>query len=382
MKTSTFLRGLAATTLLANALLANAATDAKADAASAAAARPFSWLADANLPAARGGSSAGAPVTLAREPSPQWLALQDAGLGAQERDRRAILAMAGEFRVTFDFLEIATFTGTGKPAAPYRTWGTEKVYVDADTPGFVSLGHILEMHVLDEDGKPEEPVIVKHWRQDWRYEPATVVEYAGAEQWQRRAVPEAERRGAWSQTVTQVDESPRYASVGHWEHNAQFSTWISGDTWRPLPRREWTVRNDYQVLLGTNRHTVSATGWLQEENNLKTVIAGAGRIDTGHPYLAREYGVARYERVQGADFAQADAYHERTRAFWERVRQDWQDAFAAHATVTLRGQSDRKGYYKPLFERADEIAEKPATYDAAADAKLIDAALAETGLQR
>lgn len=102
----------------------------------------------------------------------------------------------------------------------------------------------------------------------------------------------------------------------------------------------------------------------------------------GHSYLAREYGVARYERVRGADFAQADAYHERTRAFRDRVRQDWQDAFAAHAAVTLKGQSDRKGSYKPLFERADESADKPATYDAAADARLIDAALAETGLTR
>ena len=367
--------------LLATTVHAQAAPPASAP-ASAPAARGFSWPADAGVPAPRGGSSVGAPVVLDREPSPQWQALQAAGLSPQERDRRAILAMAGTYRITFDFQEVATFAPAARPAAPYQTWGTEKVYVDADAPDFVSLQHILEMHVLDEDGRPEEPIVVKHWRQDWSYEPASVVEYAGAERWQRRAVPAADRRGAWSQTVTQVDDSPRYASVGRWVHTPAFSTWISGETWRPLPRREWTARNDYQVLLGTNRHTITATGWIQEENNLKTVLAGAGQIDAARPYLAREYGVARYERLRDADFAAADAYHDRTRAFWSRVRADWAAAFAAHDAITLRGQSDRKGFYKPLFERADEIAGQPASADDQADAALVAATLADMGVPR
>ena len=89
------------------------------------------------------------------------------------------------------------------------------------------------------------------------------------DRWTRRPVDSAERRGACKQTVFQVDASPRYAGLGRWQHNAAFSSWISGDTWRPLPHREWTVRRDYQVLTGTDRHTVEPTGWLQEENNLE-----------------------------------------------------------------------------------------------------------------
>ena len=57
----------------------------------------------------RGGTTRGAPVTLDREPSAGWRALQERGLSARERDRRAILAMAGTYRVTFDFLEIAAY---------------------------------------------------------------------------------------------------------------------------------------------------------------------------------------------------------------------------------------------------------------------------------
>lgn len=381
MRTLQALARAAAGALVVAVLQVQAASSAAAP-ASAPSTRAFSWPVDAGVPAPRGGSSVGAPVVLDREPSPQWQALQAPNLSPQERDRRAILAMAGAYRITFDFQEVTTFAPAARPAAPYQTWGTEKVYVDVDTPGFVSLQHILEMHVLDEDGKPEEPVVVKHWRQDWAYEPASVVEYAGAERWQRRALAAADRRGAWSQTVTQVDDSPRYASLGRWVHTPAFSTWISGETWRPLPRREWTVRSDYQVLLGTNRHTVIATGWIQEENNLKTVIAGAGQVDAAHPYVAREYGVARYERLRDADFAAADAYRDRTRAFWTRVRTDWAAAFAAHDAITLRGQSDRKGFYKPLFERADEIAGKPASVDDKADAALVAATLADMGVPR
>jgi len=266
----------------------------------------FSWPIDGQQLKPRGGTTRGAPVTLDREPSAAWRALQEPGLAAAERDRRAILAMAGTYRVTFDFLEIAGFVPADKVIAPYQSWATEKVYVDQDRPGFVSLVHILEMRMLDKDGAVGEPMVTKHWRQDWAYEPAEIVVYKGRDRWQRRALSEAERRGVWMQSVYQVDESPRYASVGRWQHTATFSSWISGDTWRPLPRREWSVRDDYHVLVGTNRHTVAPTGWLQEENNLKAVLDGQRAIDAAKPYVGREYGVARYERIRDGDFAAAD----------------------------------------------------------------------------
>jgi hypothetical protein len=116
-------------------------------------------------------------------------------------------------------------------------------------------------------------------------------------------VTSSERKGRWAQTVYQVDESPRYGGLGVWQHEPLSSTWISADTWRPLPRREWSVRKDYNVLLGSNRHTITATGWVQEENNLKMVLAHGQK-----QAIAREYGVARYERIKDFDFTQADDY--------------------------------------------------------------------------
>lgn len=321
----------------------------------------FSWPLDAGAPAPRGGTTKGAPITLDLEPSKAWKDLRADGLSAQERDRRAILAMAGTYRVTFDFLEVVPFIKQDKPNAPYQSWGTEKIYVDSDDGKNISLVHILEMRIVQKDGAISEPMVTKHWRQDWQYQPAHVVEYRGRDHWDRRKLSAAESKGVWLQAVYQVDESPRYASVGRWEHSASFSTWLSGETWRPLPRREWSVRDDYQVLVGTNRHTISPTGWIQEENNLKTVLDAGRAIDS---YAAREYGVARYERIRDADFAQADVYFERTKQFWDQVRDEWSGIFVRQGEVTLKGPVDKLGLFHPLFAHADALVEEGAAANA------------------
>jgi hypothetical protein len=339
----------------------------------------FSWPLDGATLKPRGGTTKGVPVTLDTAESAEWRALQAADLTTRERDRRAILAMSGTYRVTFDFLEVSPFAPGAKPVAPYQSWGTEKVYVDRNDPGFVSLVHILEMRVVQADGKVSEPMVTKHWRQDWTYEPAEIVEYRGIDRWQRRKVPAAEATGAWSQVVYQVDESPRYASIGRWQHTPAFSTWLSADTWRPLPRREWSVRSDYQVLIGTNRHTVIPTGWFQEENNLKGVLTAQRALSATQPYLAREYGFARYERIRDADFAAADRYYERTKDFWGRVRARWAGAFAKHGVVTLQGPVDKLGLFHPLFERADQI-DQEARELAGDDERVIREALEKMGV--
>lgn len=320
----------------------------------------FSWPLDGSGLMPRGGTTKGPAVTLDQGESPAWQRLQEKGLSDLERDRRAILAMAGTYRVTFDFLEVTPFGAQGEPKAPYQSWGTEKVYVDSDTGRFISLVHILEMRIVQDDGKVSEPMVTKHWRQDWTYEPTQIVEYKGNDRWERRPLVSAHASQRWVQTVYQVDESPRYASLGAWQHTGSFSTWLSAETWRPLPRREWSVRQDYQLLAGTNRHTILARGWVQEENNLKAVLMQSRELDSSQPYVGREYGVARYERIRDADFAAADSYYERTKEFWDQVRDRWSKVFAERGSVTLLGPVDKLGLFQPLFAHAEEIAEQGA----------------------
>lgn len=313
----------------------------------------FAWpFAEGDELAPRGGITRGAPITLHTEPGEAWRRLQEPGLTAFERDRRAILAMAGEYRASFDFLEVAGFTAGHRPTAPYQSWATEKVYVLADEGRFISLQHVLVMRMADENGKAGEPFVTKHWRQDWQYEPATRFDYRGSNTWARVDVPEGERAGRWRQSVYQVDDSPRYAGIGRWQHFGNYSTWVSGETWRPLPRREFSVRDDYQVLLGTNRHTITPTGWIHEEMNNKVRLDGEGRPSADAPVVAREFGFNRYERISGYDFAPGDRYVESTDALWKIVREEWNAMLYGGQPVRLRGAPDRDQMFGPLFEMA------------------------------
>jgi hypothetical protein len=316
----------------------------------------FAWpFSDQDAMRPRGGTSTGAPVTLDPEPSSAWLALQEGGLPDFERDRRAILAMAGPYRTSFDFIETIGFTTPYTPPRPYQSWGTEYVYVAADEGRFISLQHILVMFFEEADGTISGPMVVKHWRQDWRYEDRDMHVYLGDNTWQHRRLTRREASGAWTQAVYQVDDSPRYESSGRWRHEGSYSSWQSGDTWRPLPRREFSVRDDYQVLDGTNRHTITPTGWVQEEDNLKLVLTGPGQPRAEMPVLAREVGLNRYEHITGHDFSAGDAYWQRTRAFWTDVRLAWERVYATHETFTLRTEVGGRKLFEVMFEYADGI---------------------------
>lgn len=317
----------------------------------------FSWPVGPGAPAPRGGTTTGPKLEIDRTPSPQWQRLREAGLSDFERDRRAILAMAGSYRVAFDFLEVANFADGGDRPRPYQSWGTEKVFVDEDAGRTIRLVHILEMRIVGKDGKLSEPMVTKHWRQDWRFEPTFIVESEGRESWRRRDLDATTTRGAWSQTVYQVDESPRYASTGRWQHNAAFSSWISGDTARPLPRREWSVRKDYDYLWGTNRHTITPVGWLQEENNLKARGTPGSAPPDGLPFQGREYGVARYERIADSEFSASDTYYSATRVFWNTVVATWERAWQTSPRITLKAPVDQSGEFAQLFDLADRFAE-------------------------
>ncbi len=318
----------------------------------------FAWqFVEGGELAPRGGTTRGTPITLDTEASEGWRSLQEPGIDAFERDRRAILAMTGGYRASFDFIEVAGFTPGFKPSRPYQSWGTEKVVVLEDRGTFISLQHMLVMSIIGKDGKMMGPFVTKHWRQDWQYEPTHVFRYRGAQTWEREAVDPAAAKGAWSQSVYQVDDSPRYADVARWQHAKGYSAWESPEGWRPLPRREYSVRSDYQVLAGTNRHVIVPTGWVHEQFNHKVALASAGTPRTEEPILAREYGFNRYERIRDYDFAPADAYLKATDPMWKLVRAEWAALLGADKPVVLRAAPDQGQLFMPLFKLASEIEE-------------------------
>lgn len=316
----------------------------------------FAWqfVEDGKM-APRGGTTRGAEVELVKGPTKEWKALREDNISLFERDRRAILAMAGEYRASFDFIEVAGFTENYRQTQPYQSWGTEKIYVLEDKGDFISLQHILQMEFVDDEGNVKGPYVTKHWRQDWRFEPQDILIFQGLNQWSLHEVPPDDRRGAWSQTVYHVDDSPRYAAVAEWEHTRNYSAWKSPETWRPLPRREFSVRDDYDVLIGTNIHTITPNGWIHEQHNNKAVLNRDANLRAKRAILSREYGLNRYERIQNTDFSAADAYLERTEIFWKYVRQEWDRAAVLFSPLMLKAAPDQGGLFKHVFELAEAI---------------------------
>jgi hypothetical protein len=326
----------------------------------------FSWMfADSDSMKPRGGTTSGPKVQLDSRTSAAFAGLQVPDLDARERDRRAILAMAGDYRTSFDFIETVGFTEGYQPKAPYQSWGTERVYVVANEPEFVSLQHILVMHFVDSDGFESDAMVVKHWRQDWRYEDEAMHTFQGRGAFAREALSQASRKGAWTQTVYQVDDSPRYEAAGRWVHAPRVSYWQSDDRRRPLPRREFSVRDDYHALYGSHRITITPAGWTQEEDALKLVLDENNRPSSSQPYLAREAGLSRYDRVLDYDFSAGDEYWQDTGAFWSRVRHYWDALYEAESKFSLAKSVKGVPMFMALFDMAGEEFESTEDMDRA-----------------
>ncbi|MBX3477692.1 MAG: hypothetical protein KF910_08795 [Brevundimonas sp.] len=285
---------------------------------------------------------------------------QDAAAADQarfERDRQAILAQAGQYRVRFAMHERVSFLDGYTPLEEDLSGGNEIVRVVYDDGDRISLQHILVMTHND------QTMVIKHWRQDWVYQPQTVLTYAGPNHWTLTAVPEDQRRGAWSQTVWQTDDSPRYGGVGRWTYDHGLTEWTSGPTWRPLARRDAVRHPIYDRYLGVNRHALTPAGWVHIQDNMKMGPAAAGEEPTA---IVQEDVVNTYSRWDGYDAAPGDDYWAKTGDYWAAVRQAWDQAIARSNGVYLQEAANQGAVTGgPLMDWAEQIVEGEITTEAA-----------------
>jgi hypothetical protein len=277
-----------------------------------------------------------------------------------EQDRQAILAMAGNYQVTFDFREITPIAAGYQLKKPKATGGDEIIRLVEDRGTFISLQHLLVV------GEGDDKAVVKHWRQDWTYEPASVLVFIGGNAWERRAVSAKDRAGKWSQVVYQVEDSPRYGAVGAWSHANGVSQWTPPAEMKPLPRRDMTTRDDYDAILAVNRHVITPFGWVQEEDNSKLSLTGKPQV------LVREIGVNTYRRSDKFDVKFGDDYWNATKDFWALVRADWSELEKKDPKFGLTMQGEPAALYNPMLELADDVqAGKKTAAAAAAEAKQV-----------
>lgn len=277
-----------------------------------------------------------------------------------ERDRADILAMAGNFRVRFDMQESTRWDPDYTPLEAKTSGGHEVVRVIEDTGRKIVLQHML---VAEHDG---QTFVIKHWRQDWEYEPAKVLVYSDRNIWEFEDVPERMRTGRWSQTVWQVDDSPRYGGWGQFETQGGIRRWRSNWTWRPLARRDAVRSPVYDRYYAINRHQNGPEGWIHWQDNTKMASKGDELVP-----IVQEYVLNTYTRFDDYDVKAADDYWAATSEYWAAVRSEWDQVAQAKGGIRITEEAQTGTVISArLLGMADEVQDgAKSAADAIADAR-------------
>jgi len=261
----------------------------------------------------------------------------------KDLDRAAILKMEGCYKVTFSFAE------TFSPNPDYRydndrkyESATELVKVIENTPDRISLQHLLVVN---------DTMIIKHWRQDWGYENTEFLLYDRKEDkkeiWNNVSVAADKVKGTWTQKVFQVDDSPRYQGYGTWVHVDGRSFWeAKADA--PLPRREHTKRNDYNVTGRFSHIEVLEDGWVLEQDNDK-ILREKNKPDV---LIAQEKGIERFWKGE-YNCRAAEDYWAKSQGFWKIAREVWAEKLAK-GVVSIEVSKNGKIIYMRLFKLCEE----------------------------
>jgi hypothetical protein len=195
-----------------------------------------------------------------------------------------------------------------------------------------------------------DSMIIKHWREDWTYENTEMWKYKGDKLWVKEQLKPEEVKGKWTQSVWEVSDAPRYQGASDWISTDNKTFW-QNTTDAPLPRREYSVRDDYNVLRRTNRLTILDSGWVHEQDNQKII-----RTAAGDKLLVEEKGINSYKRLADKQCEAAKAYWDKHREYWTKVRKTWEAYIAKHDSIQLKTMVNGKPLHDYLFLLAKEYA--------------------------
>lgn len=250
-------------------------------------------------------------------------------------DKQAIKSMVGCYDVSFKYTETFAPEVDYEQAYDYTSAAFEWAELVEETDDKIVIQHLLIIN---------DSTIIKHWRQDWVYESPGQYRYHMDNQWVYEPLPEDKIQGKWTQSVYQVDDSPRYSGTATWTHVDGVSAWYhKADS--PLPRREYTKRKDYNVMKRGNRVQVIDGGWLHEQDNDK-IIREADKADV---LLVQEKGYNDYVRRPDSDCVAAQKWWDENKQMWVGVRNKWDEVYDRKEDLKLELKVDDKKLYEHLF---------------------------------
>ena len=265
----------------------------------------------------------------------------------KKKDIEAIKEMCGCFEIDFNFAETFQYSNDSnyKKSNNYNSKALEYAKLIKDEKGHISIQHLLVMGSY----------VIKHWRQDWIYENEDLLKYDADNTWKKISKPKKEVKGQWTQKVFQVDDSPRYEGTSSWVHVDGKSYW-ENTSYAPLPRREYTKRNDYNIMIRGNRHEIVNYGWIHDQDNKKVIRDNKQNTEYE---IASEKGFNKYVKVDDSKCKEAADWWNENSKKWAFVREKWNSIYSKNKTLSLKKSIDKKPLYSYLFDenvtKKDEI---------------------------
>ena len=269
-------------------------------------------------------------------------------LNAQKKqDIEAIKEMCGCFEIDFKFSETFQYSNDSNysKSKNYNAKALEYAKLIKDEKGHISIQHLLVMG----------DYVIKHWRQDWIYQNKDLLKYDGNNNWKYISKNKKDVKGQWTQKVFQVDDSPRYEGSATWVHTDGKSYW-ENSSYAPLPRREYTKRDDYNVMIRGNRHEITKYGWVHDQDNFKVVKDSESNSEV---IIASEKGLNTYTRVDESKCKEAINWWDENNEKWSLVLEKWNSIYSKKDDISLRRSVENKPLFSFLFDenvvKRDEI---------------------------
>ena len=257
----------------------------------------------------------------------------------KKKDIDAIKSMCGCFEIEFNFAETFVLSNNEdyQKSKIYKAKALEWGQLVEDSKDKISIQHLLIV------GSKQFPTVIKHWRQDWIYQNVDLYRFFKENTWNYVELDKSAAKKAWTQKVYQVDDSPRYEGSARWVHNNDKSYW-ENFTYAPLPRREYTKRSDYNVMLRGNRHEIISGGWIHDQDNKKII-----RSNSEDEPIAYEKGFSTYTKVDDERCIAAVKWWDKNKLKWKSIRSHWDEIYALKSTLELNETVDGKRLYTLLF---------------------------------
>ena len=265
----------------------------------------------------------------------------------KKQDIEAIKEMCGCFEIDFKFSETFQYSNDSNysKSKNYNAKALEYAKLIKDEKGHISIQHLLVMG----------DYIIKHWRQDWVFQNKDLLKYDGNNNWKYISKTKQDVKGQWTQKVFQVDDSPRYEGSATWVHADGKSYW-ENSSYAPLPRREYTKRNDYNIMIRGNRHEITKDGWVHDQDNFKVVKDSESDSEV---IIASEKGINTYTRVDELNCKEAIKWWDENNEKWLLVLEKWNSIYSKKDDISLRQSVENKPLFSFLFDenvvKRDEI---------------------------